>query len=211
MAKKPAESESESGAESESGTASESGAASESGSASEAPAESDDDTEAAEPKKSAAASGKGKKTSGRAPSQKAAPKTSARAAPPRPRGSGHELVPVICSECYEELVFDSGVSSDVLTCPVCEHQAARPDDAQLAIIASHRSSEKTNFMISLILCLVSLGAFFFWINALRNPHTNANENNALFYGPSVIAGLCYLGCLIFTLAKYEGNRHEVYF
>src|SRR5690606_8404551 len=37
-----------------------------------------------------------------------------------PRPSGHELVPVVCSECFEELCFDTGVKTDSLTCPICE-------------------------------------------------------------------------------------------
>ncbi|HZU96649.1 MAG TPA: hypothetical protein VFF73_08165 [Planctomycetota bacterium] len=163
-----------------------------------------EESQEAAPKKGA--SGRAKRATGK----HSAVKPSTRAAP-RPVGSGHELVPVICSECYEELVFDSGVKSDVLTCPICEHQAARPDDAQLAIIAEKRGQEKKNFMVGLILCVVSMAAFAVWIWLLRNPHTNATENGPGFYGPVAVSGLAYLGCLVFTLSKYEGARHDVYF
>ena len=177
-------------------------------SASDAADSSEDSSEKTEetPKKRGI-SARTKKATGK---QRAVPATGARAIPRR-SGSGHDLVPVICSECYEELVFDSGVSSDVLTCPICEHQAARPDDAQLAIIAQNRSNEKKNFMIGLILCLVSIGAFGVWIWVLRNPHNNSQENNAAFYGPMVVSLLTYIGCLAFTLSKYETARHDVYF
>jgi hypothetical protein len=220
MAKKPAESDSD-----ETGSASESASRSEPlGSGSEATTKSDEEGSGAgsgeaaasdesssppeeAPKKKGGVSARGKKATGK----HAAVKPSARAAAPRPRGSGHELVPVICSECYEELVFDSGVRSDVLTCPICEHQAARPDDAQLAVIAEKRKQESTNFLIGLVLCIVSVLAFFLWIWMLRNPHTNANENGGAFYGPMAISLLTYIGCLAFTLGKYEGARHDVYF
>lgn len=211
MAKKPAASDEsdETGSAAESGesgsqaeTASDDGsqtgeAASESGSGSQE----ESGTEEAPKKKPVSA--RAKKATGKV----AVPRT----APLRTGGSGHELVPVICSECYEELVFDSGVRSDVLTCPICEHQAARPDDAQLAIIAEKRKQEKTNFMIGLVLCLVSVGAFFVWIWVLRNPHNNSQENNAAFYGPMAVSLLTYIGCLAFTLSKYESARHDVYF
>lgn len=228
MAKKPAESDEsdETGSAIESGSAMESGSsvssgseAAESGSqseASESGASSKDETaadsesgetEETPKKKGAAASGKTKKATGKHSAVKA---TQARPAPRR-SGGGHELVPVICSECYEELVFDSGVPSDVLTCPICEHQAARPDDAQLAVIAEKRKQESTNFMIGLVLCTVSVIAFGVWIWLLRNPHTNANENGGAFYGPMAVSLLSYVGCLAFTLSKYESARHDVYF
>jgi hypothetical protein len=229
MAKKPAkeesgevsanDSEASTMGDSESGTGSQTGDAptgsgsevSEASGASSASDASDSSQDASEqteetPKKKGI-SARTKKATGK---QRAVPATGARAIPRR-SGGGHDLVPVICSECYEELVFDSGVFSDVLTCPICEHQAARPDDAQLAIIAQNRSDEKKNFMIGLILCLVSVGAFGVWIWVLRNPHNNSQENNAAFYGPMVISLLTYIGCLAFTLSKYESARHDVYF
>lgn len=223
MAKKPAPDESEDAAASDSSAGGESGAASESGdnasggsgSQSEAPAgsESGDASEEA-PKKS----GPQKKGSGRvaAKSGKTGRATgSQRAVGPakdyKPVGSGADLVPVICSECYEEFVFDSKVRSESLTCPICEHQAARPDDAQLAVIAEKRKQEKTNFTISFALCFLAMASFSFWIMAMRNPHTNAHDNGALYYGPVFLSGLLFAGCLGFALAKYEGARHDVYF
>ncbi len=231
MAKKPAESESEetgsqdadSGASGDMAASEDTGSApvgsgseaasGESGDAtgevsesSEAPAsESSEETEE-QPKKKGA-TGRSKRVTGK---QSAIKSTSARSVS-APRGSGHELVPVICSECYEELVFDSGVASPVLTCPICEHQAARPDDAQLAVIAEKRKQESTNFKLGLSLCVVSVVAFGVWIWLLRNPHTNANDNGPAFYGPVAVSLLAYLGCLGFTLGKYEGARHDVYF
>jgi cobalamin biosynthesis Mg chelatase CobN len=232
MAKKPAESESdetgsqgtgsqdlagsedtgsqplESGSEAASGESSGSASGDATGEVSESGSASESSEETEEQPKKKGATGRSKRVTGKTSAVKS---TSARATVSAPRGSGHELVPVICSECYEELVFDSGVPSPVLTCPICEHQAARPDDAQLAVIAEKRKQESTNFKLGLILCVVSVVAFGVWIWLLRNPHTNANENGPAFYGPMAVSLLAYLGCLGFTLGKYEGARHDVYF
>lgn len=229
MAKKPAESEEseETGSE-DTGSALESGSQVESGSEAASSASSAEASGDATGEVSDAASGESSGETDEQPKKKTASAriskrgsgtgktaavkaTSTRMASPPPRGSGHELVPVICSECYEELVFDSGVASPVLTCPICEHQAARPDDAQLAVIAEKRKQESTNFKMGLILCVVSVVAFGVWIWLLRNPHTNANENGPAFYGPMAVSLLSYIGCLAFTLGKYEGARHDVYF
>jgi hypothetical protein len=217
MAKKPAPEESGSASESGSMSGSESGSMSGSGSSvsesgSASGAASEDDTEASD-SKPAKKSGGSKRQSGRTARASGSQRSvgAGGGAPIRPLGSGADLVPVICSECYEEFVFDSKVKSDTLTCPICEHQASRPDDAQLAVIAEKRKQEKTNFSIALGLCLGSLLFFMIWVLALRNPHTNAHEAGAMFYGPGVVALLLFLGCCGMTLGKYEGARHDVYF
>ena len=228
MAKKPAESESEETGSQDTGSqdmagsedtgsqplesGSEAASGESSGSASgdatgDVGSASESAEETGEAPKKKGITGRSKRVTGKTSAVKS---TSTRAAM-APRGSGHELVPVICSECYEELVFDSGVASPVLTCPICEHQAARPDDAQLAVIAEKRKQESTNFKLGLFLCVVSVVAFGVWIWVLRNPHTNANENGPAFYGPMAVSLLAYLGCLGFTLGKYESARHDVYF
>src|SRR5258706_220729 len=86
---------------------------------------------------------------------------------------------------------DAGSGSEALPCPICEHQAARPNDADLARIAEKRGQEKTGFIISLALCLVALAAFFVWVHMLGNPHVNAQENGPGFYGPLAVAILAF--------------------
>ena len=84
------------------------------------------------------------------------------------KATGHELVPVICSECFEEFCFDTGVDSDSLTCPICEHSAARPDDGTLHRISSLRKAEKTNFAIAFLLTSLASGAFVAWAVLMKN-------------------------------------------
>jgi hypothetical protein len=155
-----------------------------------------------------------KKRSGRASGRKSGRMSSARMrrstgrvkAVQRP--SGHALIPVICSECFEELAFDTGVKSDTLTCPVCEHTAARPDDATLARIESVRKAEKTNLTIGLALSGLSAAAMVAWQALMTNP-VNAHEGG-LFWGPLGLFFLLVLVLAIFSV-KYEGNRFDVYF
>lgn len=146
--------------------------------------------------------GKFKKTTGRAKS------VSARSKPARPRGTGHELIPVVCSECFEEFSFDTGVRSDSLTCPVCEHSASRPDDGTLHRISGLRKSEGTNFMITLILTVVGVVGFGSFAVVQANPANAADD--AMFWGPIGVGGLCAL-ILMGFIFKYEGNRWETYF
>jgi hypothetical protein len=130
------------------------------------------------------------------------------AATARPRGRGHELIPVICSECYEELLFDSGVGTKKLTCPVCEHQAARPDDALLHKIGELRSAEKKALTLSLGLVAFGLCLMLLWVFLSRNPH---GHEGAAFWGPLAVGLLGLLAGGGLGLAKYEGARHETYF
>ncbi|RMG15896.1 MAG: hypothetical protein D6731_07340 [Planctomycetota bacterium] len=151
-------------------------------------------------------SGKFKRSTGRARSVSGRRSGAHRAAAPRP--SGHELVPVICSECFEEFAFDTGVRSETLVCPVCEHSAARPDDATLHRISSLRKGEKTNATIGLALTIVAAGSYLAWVLLLNNP---ANQSDAaLFWGPLGVAILCVFALVAFIF-KYENNRWEFYF
>ena len=150
-------------------------------------------------------SGKFKRSTGRARSISGR-RSGAHRAVPRP--TGHELVPVICSECFEEFAFDTGVKTDSLTCPVCEHTASRPDDATLHRISSLRKAEKTNFMITLILTVVGGSSYGAWALLMTNP-ANA-DSGGLFWGPLGLAILMVFVLMGFIF-KYEGNRWETYF
>lgn len=126
----------------------------------------------------------------------------------RPRTSGHELVPVICSECYEEFMFDTGVKSDSLTCPVCEHVAGRPDDAALHHIAERRRQEKGAFMLAAVFVGVGLLGFFAWAVLMHDPGNHADSTK--FWGPLGVSILSALLLMVFGV-KYENSRWETYF
>jgi len=151
------------------------------------------------------ATGKSKKVSGR---MKSGRRSTGKVRAVRARPAGHMLIPVVCSECFEDLAFDTSVATESLTCPICEHSSARPDDGTLNRIHSLRASERTNFMIAFIIAVVSVVSFLGWAALMLNP---ANQHdNGLFWGPLGLSLLCALVLMVFTF-KYEGNRWEVYF
>src|SRR5262245_50978140 len=107
------------------------------------------------------------------------------------RSSGAPLVPVICSECHEDFMFDTGARSEEITCPICEHAAGKPDDAALHKIATQRSAEKTNFWLAFGLMLGAGIFYLVWICLMGNP-ANANDDGA-FWGPLGLAILLFIG------------------
>ncbi|MGE0710953.1 MAG: hypothetical protein AB7N76_28255 [Planctomycetota bacterium] len=143
------------------------------------------------------ATGKHKRSTGKHSSVRATPKP-----------SGHELLNVVCSECFGEFAFDTGVRSDTLECPICGHVSNRPDDGTLHKVSSLSKAEKTNFMITFILAVVSVGGFAAWAVIQRNPLNS--DDNGLYWGPLGTAGLAAL-ILMFLIPKYEKNRWETYF
>lgn len=205
MAKKPAESESGASSDATSGSEISSGsemtssdATSESGTEDAAPAKGKTGKQAIVERK----------PSGKQSARPARISAAVAAATAKPRGSGHELIPVLCSECYEEFIFDSGVRAQVLTCPVCEHQAARPDDALLHKINDLRSAEKSGAMMSVGLVTFGFVLMLVWVFLGRNPH---NHEGAPFWGPVLGGVLLMLVGGILGAVKYEGSRHETYF
>lgn len=122
------------------------------------------------------------------------------------KGTGHELIPVVCSDCFDEFAFDTGTSGDTLTCPVCEHTVNRPDDGVLHRVNSHRGDERTNAIVALALLGVGMIGWLAWVVLAGNPATEG----AGFWGPLGLALLAALGLVVFTF-RYEGNRWEVYF
>ena len=125
-----------------------------------------------------------------------------------PKPSGHELVPVTCSECFEELAYDTGVASDTLECPVCEHTADKPDDGLLHRISGHRRTEKMNFLLASGVMGVGLLAFAVWGLLIKDPANVADSG--MFFGPLALALLSALGLVVLTV-RYESNRWEFYF
>lgn len=125
-----------------------------------------------------------------------------------PKLSGHELIPVICSECYEELVYDSGSKSEEIVCPVCEHSAGKPDQATLHHISDKRRTEKKNFVLAFTLWLLGAGGMGSWAILAQNPANAADDG--MFWGPFGVGMLGFLVVLILGV-KYENNRWEVYF
>lgn len=126
----------------------------------------------------------------------------------RPRGSGHELLPVICSECHEDFMFDTGVKSDSLTCPVCEHEAGRPEDAQLHHIAERRRQEKGAQTMAVLFVVVGLLGFAAWVVMISDPANHADQGK--FWGPLAVSFLSAILLMVFGV-KYENNRWETYF
>jgi hypothetical protein len=143
------------------------------------------------------ASGKMKRSTGRHSSVRSSRKP-----------SGHELVNVVCSECFGEFAFDTGVGADTLECPVCGHVSNRPDDGTLHKVSSLSKAEKTNFMITFLLTIISLGGFVAWAVIQRNPLSGSDDG--LFWGPMGAALLAAFILMIF-IPKYEKNRWETYF
>jgi hypothetical protein len=152
------------------------------------------------------ATGKQKAVSGKSASlKKSTGKMKAVAAP---KLSGHEMVPVVCSECYEELVYDSGSTATEIVCPVCEHSAGKPDDATLHHIFDKRRTEKKNFMLLFVLSLVGAVSGASWVVLAQNPLHAAD--NGMFWGPAGLGLVMFL--VVFVLIhKYESNRWETYF
>jgi hypothetical protein len=123
--------------------------------------------------------------------------------------SGHALIDVVCSECFSELAFDTGIRSESLECPICGHASDRPDDGTLSRISSLRSAERTNAMIAMILTILSIVGVAGWAVLQINP-INSNDGG-MFWGPLSVSMLSGLILMIFAGAKYEGNRWETYF
>lgn len=126
----------------------------------------------------------------------------------KPRGRGDQLIPVICSECHDDFLFDTSVNCDEIVCPICEHSASKPDGARLHHIAEKRRQEKSAFTISAILSGLAAASFMAWAVLMKNPANAADD--AMFWGPLGVAGLSTLILFIFIF-KYEGNRWETYF
>lgn len=125
-----------------------------------------------------------------------------------PKTSGHELIPVVCSECYEELVYDSGSKAEEIVCPVCEHSAGKPDQATLHHISDKRRTEKKNFVLAFVVWLFGVAGLGGWSVLAQNPVNAADDG--MFWGPFGVGMLSFLVVMILAW-KYENNRWEVYF
>lgn len=125
-----------------------------------------------------------------------------------PKLSGHELIPVMCSECYEELTYDTGSAATEIVCPVCEHSAGKPQDADLHHIADKRRSEKKSFLTVFIIWLIGAIGWGAWAVLAQSPVHAAD--NAMFWGPAGVGILAFMIVMILVF-KYENNRWETYF
>lgn len=125
-----------------------------------------------------------------------------------PKLSGHELIPVVCSECYEELTYDTGSTATEIVCPVCEHSAGKPQDADLHHIADKRRSEKKSFLTVFVIWAVGAFGFAGWAVLAQNPVHAAD--NGMFWGPLGVGLLAFMIVLV-LIFKYENNRWETYF
>ena len=123
--------------------------------------------------------------------------------------SGHALIEVVCSECFTELAFDTGVRTDSLECPICGHASDRPDDGTLNRISGLRKAERSNATIALFLTVLSVVGVAAWAVLQTNPINS--DDAGMFWGPLGLAMLSAFLLMIFAGAKYEGNRWETYF
>lgn len=125
-----------------------------------------------------------------------------------PKLSGAKLVPVVCSECHEELMYDTGAQGD-LVCPICEHSANRPGDAALHDMSGQLGSERSLAMIGVILFLLATGLMTAWATTSQNP-ANLLPTSNMWWGTLGPAILCWLGLAVVAV-KYESSRYECYF
>lgn len=172
---------------------------------------SQEEAPAGDSKKAKKATGKQKAVSGKSASvsQKGAKgKSTGRMKAVAPRPSGNEMVPVVCSECYEELMYDTGSAAEEIVCPVCEHSAGKPDDATLHHISDKRRTEKKNFMLVFTLWLVGAVSLAGWVVLAQNPINAADDG--MFYGPFGLGAMMFLVTMILCF-KYENSRWETYF
>lgn len=125
-----------------------------------------------------------------------------------PKLSGAKLVPVVCSECHEELMYDTGAQGD-LVCPICEHSANRPGDAALHDMSGQLGSERSLAMIGVVLFLLATVLMTAWATTSQNP-ANLLPTSNMWWGTLGPAILCWLGLAVVAV-KYESSRYECYF
>jgi hypothetical protein len=170
--------------------------------------------EEAEARPKSAASGRGL----RAPPAKfgrKAPREKKKAAPrpvaagPAKRGS----IPFVCSECYEEFLLPNNYSKETVSCPECLHVGKRPDEDFVRTVTLHKAGEQralaTALMAGTGLILVVL--FLIW---LRSPYDTLKLDTGTLQNTTYgLLGLSALlvALLMWLVARFEGNRWEVYF
>ena len=161
------------------------------------------------PRKRAAAPKKGGAKSPKAKSPKAAKRSTPRkaAAAPAPKSAkgGYE---VICSECYSEFDFNPKTSAAQITCPVCMHVGEVAESTERNRFGSAKSSERSKFLAGLIPGMLMLGVGAFWVSKLND--TTEELASGMNYGLLGATGVLFI-ITVFTAAKYEGARQEVYF
>lgn len=129
------------------------------------------------------------------------------------RGTGQatvtgDMVPVVCSECYFEIMYSPG--SEGIECPACGHACDTPDEAQIHRIRGHLSSAKTSAIVSIALLIVAIGASFFLFNAMLDPSVNADSEPAVVYGGMAGAILGGLGAIVMGW-KHGNSYYDAYF
>ena len=65
-----------------------------------------------------------------------------------PKLSGHAVVEMVCSECLQECVFDTGNKAAELICPCGDRTVSRPDDVVLSRMVTATGAEKKRFVVA---------------------------------------------------------------
>ncbi len=138
----------------------------------------------------------------------AAPKKTRAPAPARAPTSG--ACRFVCSECYAEFLLPANFSKDTLTCPECLHVGKRPKDDFLRTVLIHKGQEKKSFALTAF-CGVLFFAVSLFLVWKVSPY--AGEQGAADNLPTILLGVSAALLVVFLilLARYEGNRWEVYF
>ena len=120
-------------------------------------------------------------------------------------------IPFVCSECYEEFLISSSYPHEMVSCPECLHVGKKPDADFIRTIHVHKAGEKRSLFAAvacgILLAFVALALV--WLNA---PGAGADK------APDGTTNMALLGlggllivCLLWLVARFEGNRWEVYF
>ena len=120
-------------------------------------------------------------------------------------------IPFVCSECYEEFLISSSYPHEMVSCPECLHVGKKPDADFIRTIHLHKAGEKRSLLAAVacgtLLAIVALALV--WMNA-PGPGAEKAPDGTTNMALLGVGGLLTL-CLLWLVARFEGNRWEVYF
>ena len=120
-------------------------------------------------------------------------------------------IPFVCSECYEEFLISSSYPHEMVSCPECLHVGKKPDADFIRTIHLHKAGEKRSLLAAVacgtFLAIVALALV--WMNA-PGPGADKAPDGTTNMALLGVGGLLTL-CLLWLVARFEGNRWEVYF
>jgi len=151
-----------------------------------------------------------KKAGGAPSSAKKSPKAKSASRPrsaPAPKAA-KGAYEVICSECYSEYDFNPATSAPNITCPLCMHVGQVAEAGDRNRFAALKAGQKSRMMMATTSAALLVAVAIAWI--MKLPAEGGEISTNLNYG--FMGGTFLLLIVaIFSAAKYEGARHEVYF